>query len=269
MSEPGSEHSSVVIANPWRRLRQHTDARIGLGRAGGSLPTAAQLAFQLDHAQARDAVHLALDTERMIEGLAKRFPLALRLHSVARDRSEYLRRPDYGRRLDAESEAQLAALDRAPCDLSICVVDGLSARAIHEHALAFLDVALPKLEHLGLRAGPAALIEQGRVAVGDPVGAALRARMSVVLVGERPGLSSPDSLGVYFTWDPRPGRRDSERNCISNIRPRGQSFEAAAQLLAYLAREACALGASGITLKDDSVADSELGDGHQGNFLLS
>ncbi|WP_110654630.1 ethanolamine ammonia-lyase subunit EutC [Salinicola halimionae] len=261
-------NSAIAVANPWQRLRELTDARIGLGRAGGSLPTAAQLAFQMDHARARDAVHMALDTERLMPDLDARFPLALRLNSQAVDRDEYLRRPDLGRQLSAEAERELAKLTLQPGDVSICVVDGLSARAIHEQAMPFLDAALPEIEKLGLSLGPAALVEQGRVAIGDPIGEALKARMSVVLIGERPGLSSPDSLGLYFTWAPRIGRRDSERNCISNIRPRGLSYANAAKLLAYLMREAQVLNTSGVTLKDDSEVDSHLGDGRQGNFLL-
>ena len=258
----------TVIANPWQPLREHTDARIGRGRAGGSLPTASHLAFQLAHAQARDAVHLALDTEQMMTELESRFDSVVRLHSQAGDRSEYLRRPDLGRKLSDESVEQLTAMNVKQCDLSITVVDGLSARAVHEHAATLLDHLIPAFEERGWSVGPVALIEQGRVAIGDPVGQALGARMGLVLIGERPGLSSPDSLGVYFTWGPQAGRRDSERNCISNIRPRGQAFDAAARLILYLLDEACRREISGVELKDDSIVASELGDGSQGNFLL-
>ncbi|QJQ94315.1 MULTISPECIES: ethanolamine ammonia-lyase subunit EutC [Halomonadaceae] len=267
---PNPERPASVTDNPWRRLREYTDARIGLGRAGGSLPTAAQLEFQLAHAQARDAVHLALDTERMVTKLSEHFDLVLRLHSAAHERSEYLRRPDLGRRLDEASARQLSELNTPPCDVALCVVDGLSSRAIHENALPFLDALLPLIEEEGWLTGPLALVEQGRVAIGDPIGEALNARMGVVLIGERPGLSSPDSLGIYFTWAPCTGRRDSERNCISNVRPRGQSYDAAARLLVYLMREASTLGVSGVALKDNSEAESQLGGGGgiQGNFLL-
>ena len=258
----------TVITNPWQQLREHTDARIGLGRAGGSLPTAPHLAFQLAHAQARDAVHLALDTEQMMAELESRFVSVVRLHSQAGDRSEYLRRPDLGRQLSDESVEQLTAMNVEQCDLSITVVDGLSARAVHEHAATLLDHLIPAFEARDWSVGPVALIEQGRVAIGDPVGQALGARMGLVLIGERPGLSSPDSLGVYFTWGPKQGRRDSERNCISNIRPRGQSFDAAATLILYLLDEASRRELSGVELKDDSIVDSELGDGSAGNFLL-
>lgn len=258
----------TVITNPWQQLREHTDARIGLGRAGGSLPTAPHLAFQLAHAQARDAVHLALDTEQMMAELESRFDSVVRLHSQAGDRSEYLRRPDLGRQLSDESVEQLTTMNVEQCDLSITVVDGLSARAVHEHAATLLDHLIPAFEARDWSVGPVALIEQGRVAIGDPVGQALGARMGLVLIGERPGLSSPDSLGVYFTWGPKQGRRDSERNCISNIRPRGQSFDAAATLILYLLDEASRRELSGVELKDDSIVDSELGDGSAGNFLL-
>ena len=273
MKEPSdtsmtSRTGSAVTPNPWRQLSEHTDARIGLGRAGGSLPTAPHLAFQLAHAQARDAVHLPLDTEEMMSALESRFESVVRLHSRAFDRGEYLRRPDLGRQLDEESLEQLSAMNIEQCDLSITVVDGLSSRAIHEHAATLLDHLIPEFESRGWSVGPVALVEQGRVAIGDPVGEAIGARMGLVLIGERPGLSSPDSLGVYFTWKPQNGRRDSERNCISNIRPRGQSFDAAAKLILYLLDEASRREVSGVELKDDSVVDSELGDGHQGNFLL-
>ncbi|ART61745.1 ethanolamine ammonia-lyase [Kushneria marisflavi] len=263
-----SDTGSTVTPNPWQQLSEHTDARIGLGRAGGSLPTAPHLAFQLAHAQARDAVHLPLDTEEMMSTLESRFESVVRLHSQASDRSEYLRHPDLGRQLSDESLEQLSAMNIEQCDLSITVVDGLSARAIHEHAAMLLDHLIPAFESRGWSVGPVALVEQGRVAIGDPMGEALGARMGLVLIGERPGLSSPDSLGVYFTWKPQSGRRDSERNCISNIRPRGQSFEAASRLVLYLLDEASRRELSGVELKDDSVVDSELGDGSQGNFLL-
>lgn len=266
-SSPTHKPDTVVI-NPWNSLRRYTDARIGLGRSGGSLPTQQLLAFQLDHAQARDAVDLPLDTQTLMAGLHERVPLVVRLHSQANDRSEYLRRPDLGRCLDQESAQQLADLDCAGCEVSLCLVDGLSARAIHEQALPFLDVMLPRLAELGLNVGPVALVEQGRVAVGDPVGEALNASMSIVLIGERPGLSSPDSMGIYFTWQPHAGVMDSARNCISNVRPRGQGFQAAAGLLTYLIRGAQEIQASGVALKDDSDVASELGDGHSGNFLL-
>ncbi|MFC0268514.1 ethanolamine ammonia-lyase subunit EutC [Kushneria aurantia] len=256
-----------VIDNPWRTLSRHTDARIGLGRAGGSLPTAPHLEFQLAHARARDAVHLPLDSETMMATLNERFSQVVRLQSRAQDRGEYLRRPDLGRLLSDDSREQLAAMQVEQCDLSISVVDGLSARAIHEHAATLLDRLLPPIRERGWHIGPLALVEQGRVAIGDPIGEALGARMGVVLIGERPGLSSPDSLGVYFTWQPRSGRRDSERNCVSNIRPRGQSFEAATTLILYLLDEASRRELSGVELKDDSEVASQLGDG-RGNFLL-
>ncbi|RKR06275.1 ethanolamine ammonia-lyase light chain [Kushneria sinocarnis] len=268
MNNDNSTITPGVISNPWQVLREHTEARIGLGRAGSSLPTDAHLQFQLAHAQARDAVHLPLDTERMVDQLATCCDSVMRLHSAAADRNEYLRRPDLGRQLDEPSREALQAMNVAQCDLSIVVADGLSARAIHENSVPLLQALLPMIEQQGWQIGPVALVEQARVAIGDPIGEALGGRMSIVLIGERPGLSSPDSLGIYFTWGPRPGRRDSERNCLSNIRPNGQSFQAASELLMYLLKEADKRQLSGVSLKDDSVVDSSLGDGRQGNFLL-
>ncbi len=233
----------------WTRLRQHTAARIGLGRAGGSVPTAALLEFQLAHARARDAVHRALDVAALEAALHGRGWDALALHSAAADRATYIRRPDLGRVLDEASRAALAARAAAACDVTFVIADGLSALAVERHAVALLDVARPLLA--GWSFGPACVVSQGRVAVGDEVGALLGARLAVVLIGERPGLSSPDSLGIYLTWAPRPGRTNAERNCISNVRPEGLSYDAAARKLAQLMNEARRLGLSGVHLKDD------------------
>lgn len=259
-----------VTANPWTALRRHTDARIALGRAGVSLPTAAHLAFQLDHARARDAVHLPLERSALHAALAQASGLeVLDLHSAAADRLEYLQRPDLGRRLDDAARAQLAARPTAATgfDAVFVVADGLSARAVHEHAAALLRALLPRLDDWTL--GPLALVEQGRVAIGDEIGAALAARLVVVLIGERPGLSSPDSLGLYLTWSPRPGRSDAERNCISNVRPAGLPYPAAAHRLAHLMNEARRRASSGVGLKDDSeIAVLPGGAGPGRNFLL-
>ncbi|MCX2523081.1 ethanolamine ammonia-lyase subunit EutC [Larsenimonas rhizosphaerae] len=269
IASDATEQASV-IDNPWASLRQYTDARIGLGRAGSSQPTQPHLAFQLAHAQARDAVHLALDTEKMTQELAE-FGDVIHVSSQATDRATYLCRPDLGRRLDAESTERLeqwAASGAPPC-LSLVVADGLSARAIHENVRAFLNIFVPMARDEGWSLGPIVLAEQARVALGDPVGELLGAEVEVMLIGERPGLSSPDSLGIYFTYHPHSGCRDSERNCISNVRRAGQGYEEAARLLHYLIREAKALGASGVALKDNSDTSSELGNGRDGNFLLS
>jgi ethanolamine ammonia-lyase small subunit len=229
-------------------MRRHTVARVGLDSAGPAVGTAAQLEFQLDHALARDAVHARLDTRGLLDGLAARGLPAMALKSAADgDRQLYLRRPDLGRRLHAES-AELLDGEAGQADVVFVVADGLSALAVDRHALAVLDAALPLLE--GWRVGPVCVVEQGRVAVGDEIGAKLKARMTVMLIGERPGLSAADSLGVYLTWEPRVGRTDAERNCISNIRREGLGYEEAARRIVFYMNGARRLGASGVALKE-------------------
>ena len=228
-----------------RNLREYTAARLGLNRSGFSLATDEVLAFQLAHAQARDAVHAALDVPSLLEGLRNRQLPCCVLRSAAPDRATYLRHPDLGRTLSPESAAKLTA---APCDVVFVIADGLSALAATRHALPLLDEVLRVLNHQW-PVGPICIVEQGRVAIGDAIGAALRAKLSVVLIGERPGLSSPDSLGGYITWAPRPGRTDAERNCISNVRPEGLEYAVAARMLAFYLREALRQKLTGITLK--------------------
>ena len=243
-----------VEEDPWEALRRLTAARIALGRAGASLPTAAHLAFQLDHARARDAVHHRLDVDALAEALAPAGLPVLRARSLAADRPEYLRRPDLGRRLDAASRQALADRSAAGCDAVFVVADGLSALAVERHAPPLLARVAERLRREGWRLGPAVVVEQGRVAVGDEVGEALGAAMVAVLIGERPGLSSPDSLGVYLTWAPRPGRTDAERNCVSNVRPEGLPYEQAAHRLAWLMAEARTRRLSGVELKEEAPA---------------
>lgn len=232
------------ISDPFARYRAATPARIGLGRAGDSLPTAALLDLQTAHARARDAVHGHVDFSALAEALAPLSTITVR--SAARDRAEYLARPDHGRCL-----AEDAAVPAAPCDLCFVIADGLSAAAVAAHAAALVHAARARLGDLEI--GPVVLVEQGRVAIGDMIGAALGARMVAVLIGERPGLSVADSLGVYLTIDPRSGRRDSERNCLSNIHTAGLGIEAAADKLAGLVRGALALGLTGVGLKEDGA----------------
>ncbi len=246
---------SGAIDNPWQALRRLTPARIALGRAGTSLPTGAQLDFQFAHAQARDAVHLALDAEALGAGLAERGLETLALHSAAPDRHTYLQRPDLGRRLDADS-AQLLRDHRQVhpdgYDLAIVIADGLSALAIQRHALPFVDRLREQMAGDGWLLAPLCVVRQGRVAVADEVAELLGARMVVILIGERPGLSSPDSLGLYFTWAPKVGLTDAYRNCISNVRLEGLSYGLAAHKLLYLMREACRRKLSGVNLKDEA-----------------
>lgn len=238
-------------ADPWGALAGLTAARIALGRVGASLPTEAVLRFDVAHALARDAVHTPLDLTALAAAWrARQGEAALIVHSRAGDRHSYLQRPDLGRRLDADSAARLDALATAETDLAIVVADGLSATGVAAHALDLLDELLPRLS--GLRRAPLVLAGQGRVALGDEVGALLKARLVLVLLGERPGLSSPDSLGAYLTFAPQAGRLDAERNCVSNIRPAGLPLPLAAARLAWLIDAALTRQLTGVGLKDES-----------------
>jgi ethanolamine ammonia-lyase small subunit len=233
----------------WARLRQWTPARIGLGRAGSSLPTEPLLAFELAHARARDAVHAPFNADALAHALRDAgFGDPAIVRSQARDRMEYLLRPDLGRSLAPDSRERLRP--SSTCTLAVVIGDGLSAVAPARHALPFLEemrkLADPR-ENLTV-----VVANLARVALGDEIGEILRADAVVVLIGERPGLSSPDSLGIYLTWAPRVGRTDAERNCISNVRPAGLPCAEAAARLAYLLRQARQLKLSGVELKDDS-----------------
>ncbi len=248
-----------VIANPWHGLRQFTSARIALGRAGISLPTAPQLAFQMAHARARDAVHQALDAPGLLQALETELQLrgGQILTSAAGNRPTYLQRPDLGRRLDDASRARLAAgasEGAAGVDLALVLADGLSALALETQALPFLRALMPRLTASQISTAPLMLVQQGRVAIGDEIGQLLHARPVLVLIGERPGLSSPDSMGLYLTWAPRVGLSDESRNCISNVRGGGLSYEEAAHKLHYLLLEAQRRQLSGVELKDESAS---------------
>jgi ethanolamine ammonia-lyase small subunit len=243
----------IVTPDPWDSLRAHTQARVALGRSGVSLPTHELLRFGHAHALARDAVHLPLDLAALREQLHAQGWPTLSVHSAAPDRATYLLRPDLGRRLD---EASAAALNEhaAPAggnDIQLVVADGLSSLAVSRHAAPLIAQVRAQAPPTW-RFGPIVVAQQARVALGDPIGELLRARLVVVLIGERPGLSSPDSLGVYLTWSPRRGRNDAERNCISNVRPEGLGYLQAAHKLLWLCREAQRLQLSGVSLKDRS-----------------
>jgi ethanolamine ammonia-lyase small subunit len=232
--------------DPWEKLRQATPARIGLGHVGPGQPTAALLAFQAAHAAARDAVLTRPDFERLATQLAASGPV-LRVTSQAADRATYLKRPDLGRRLSTESAAALAG-EATGADLLIVVGDGLSAAAIERQAVPVVSALIPLLP--GWRLAPLLLAEGARVALGDAAAAILDPTLVLILIGERPGLSSPDSLGAYLTWRPRPGTVDAARNCISNIHAAGLAPEAAARRLAWLLTEARARKLTGVGLKD-------------------
>lgn len=266
-----------VTPAAWQGLRRFTSARIALGRAGHSLPTRAHLDFQLAHAQARDAVHLPFDAEGVASAIEALGVETLQLHSAAADRPIYLQRPDLGRRLDEPSRQRLLARrgqrgDAAErFDVAFVVADGLSALAVHQNAAPLLGAITARLaaETPAWRVAPVALVSQGRVAVGDETGELLDANTVVVLIGERPGLSSPDSLGLYVTWAPRTGLTDASRNCISNVRPAGLSIDSAAAKLHYLLAESRRRRLSGVALKDETEAPpASLGDERTANFLL-
>jgi len=269
---PGAAATSPPTAtppppDPWAALRRHTPARIALGRSGTALPTHELLRFAAAHAQARDAVHVPLDGPALAAALAAQGWPSCPVASRAPTREAYLRRPDWGRRLDEASVARLQALAGAsaatttppPWDLAIVAADGLSAAAVQQQvppllaALQACWAATP--QRPAPRLAPLAIATQARVALGDEVGALLGAQAVLVLIGERPGLSSPDSLGAYLTFAPRLGRSDAERNCISNIRPAGLAVESAAQRIAWLLHEALRRRLTGVGLKDDSALD--------------
>ncbi|HBI09603.1 MAG TPA: ethanolamine ammonia-lyase [Franconibacter pulveris] len=235
----------------WDLLRQFTDARIALGRSGASLPTREVLKFGLAHAQARDAIHQPFDSEPLRGELEALGLETLTVHSAAADRDTYLHRPDLGRRLDEESRALLARR-KGNADLLLVIGDGLSSHAVHRQSVGLIRALLPYIETLRLTLAPVALAHQSRVALGDDIGEALGAKAVAILIGERPGLSSPDSLGVYLTWKPERSRIESERNCISNIRPEGLPWEAAAFKLAWLLEQAFLRRLTGVKLKDES-----------------
>jgi ethanolamine ammonia-lyase small subunit len=252
-----AKNRSAVVEDPWEELRQFTDARIALGRCGASLPLASVLSLRMAHAQARDAVHLPLDMDRLAGELAELGLPILRLHSAALDRSTYLTRPDLGRRLDQASQKRVHEQAAAEgCDLVLVVGDGLSSRAISENAVPFLRL-FTELSHQfsGLRLGPVCLVRNCRVATGDEIGEVLGAKMVAMLIGERPGLSSPNSMGVYLTYAPQVGTSDESRNCISNVREGGLPIEEGVRKLAYLIEEALRLGTTGVGLKDRMRAE--------------
>lgn len=244
--------SDFLEKNPWNALRQFTNARIALGRAGNSLPTAPLLAFNLSHAQARDAVHHPLDTDVLHEQLRAQNFRTLDVHSAAPDREHYLRRPDLGRRLSDESREALKQLTVDSPEVVFVIADGLSAFAASKQSIPLLQAVRTKLTDWKI--GPVVVARQARVALGDEIGELLGAKLVVMLIGERPGLSSPDSLGIYLTYAPKVGCSDAQRNCISNVRPEGLDYPAAAHKLHYLLTHARRLGVTGIGLKDDSDA---------------
>ncbi|HVZ04988.1 ethanolamine ammonia-lyase subunit EutC [Hyphomicrobium sp.] len=244
-----------MTTDPWANLRQFTDARIGLGRSGAAMPTREVLNFALSHAMARDAVTTPLDWAPIEQGLHALGLETVRIKSASHDRSEYLRRPDLGRRLSSESREALQQLSETALtklDLVVLVGDGLSSMGVAANVVSTMSAFLDHARRAGWQLGPVLLADDARVALGDEAGEILGAKAVLVLIGERPGLSSPDSLGAYLTFAPRVGLKDADRNCISNIRPRGLSYDEAAFKAAWLLREALRRGLSGVNLKDES-----------------
>ncbi|MDN3547879.1 ethanolamine ammonia-lyase subunit EutC [Mucilaginibacter aquaedulcis] len=236
---------------PLKALQEFTSARIAIGRVGNSIPLKQSLEFKLAHAHARDAVYSELDINNLSD-LLKQFNLAvLHLQSMVSHRRQYLQRPDLGRKLNKAS-IDLINDYGVDTDIAIVIADGLSATAVNENAYRLLQVLIPLFTAANFSLTPLSLVEQGRVAIGDDIGYGLKSKLCLVLIGERPGLSSADSLGAYLTYNPKPGLTDETRNCISNIRPGGLSYNNAAKKIFYLVSEAFKRKLSGVALKDNT-----------------
>lgn len=240
----------IVQPDPWSDLKEYTAARIALGRTGTAEPLQALLQFRLAHAHARDAVYAVLDQPMLLNELRSLQQASFTLQTQAASRSEYLQYPDKGRRLHATSHDELTEFNSTGYDICLVLADGLSATSINSNAIPVLKLLLPLFEKASLSVAPVCIVQEGRVAIGDECGYLLKSKLVAVLIGERPGLSSPDSLGVYFTWRPKPGLTDEARNCISNIRPEGLNYPAAADKIFYLIKESLRLQLSGVGLKD-------------------
>lgn len=240
------------MSDPWHGLRRHTQARIAQGRAGHGLPTTALLDFQLAHAAARDAVNQTWDIAGCADALRRAGHASMLVHTCVGSRSQYLQRPDLGRRLAVASAELLAAEAGVGCDVAIVLSNGLSSTAVVNHGLTLLTEVIEVLQARGLLLAPPCLVADARVAAADEIGMLLKARLSLMLIGERPGLSAADSMGAYLTYAPKIGNTDAGRNCLSNIRtPSGLSCRAAALKLGYLVGEALRRGLSGVELKDE------------------
>jgi ethanolamine ammonia-lyase small subunit len=239
------------MTDPWIELRRFTQARIALGHTGHAIPTQALLDFQLAHAEARDAVHFPWDIETFAEQVRELGEKVLMLDTPVSSRSEYLRRPDLGRVLTEASRTRLENLKAGATDVALIVTNGLSSTAVERHGIALLQAIVEGFRARQISIAPVALVANGRVALADDIGSLLAARVAIIVVGERPGLSAADSLGLYLTYAPRPGNTDAERNCISNVRPpEGLGYAAAAAKLLYLTGKALRRGISGVSLKD-------------------
>ncbi|MEA5260198.1 ethanolamine ammonia-lyase subunit EutC [Arcicella aquatica] len=246
------EINRTVSADQWQFLQNYTPARIARGRAGHSLPTAELLKFQSDHAQARDAVYSEIQISSLQEAFMSNFKIeVLSLQSEVKSRSQYLQRPDLGRTISQISRETLSKKDASEADICFVIADGLSAKAINEHSFPFLQLLLPKLQADNWKIAPICIVEQGRVAIADEIGFLLKASIVVILIGERPGLTSADSMGAYITYQPQVGLTDESRNCVSNIRPEGLNYVLASEKIFYLLNEIKGKKISGVQLKDE------------------
>lgn len=246
-----SSKQNSFIPDPWGSLKAFTSARIALGRTGIATPLKEVLDFKMCHAHARDAVYSMLEVDALEEALQQFHSSVIIVSSRASDRTVYLQRPDHGRNLDAASANNLKNESSYSVDVVIIIADGLSATAINKHAIQLLKKLIPLLKQSVLTIAPLVIAQQARVAISDEIGSLLNAKLSLILIGERPGLSSPDSMGAYITYHPSPGTTDESRNCVSNIRPEGLSYDLAAEKIAKLISASLQLKLSGIMLKDE------------------
>lgn len=262
----------MIEQDIWHPLKAFTNARIALGRTGTAIPLKEVLQFKLAFAYAKDAVYSALNVDELIKELNV-FNLPIyKLQSRAINREMYLQRPDLGRLLNAKSiellkENKSENKSNINFDVAIIIADGLSAIAMNKHAFPVVELLINELKRLNYAIAPITIVEQGRVAIGDETGYYLNAQMSVVLIGERPGLTSPDSMGAYLTYNPKQGLTDERRNCVSNIRPEGLIYELAAQKIMYLIQESLRLQLSGVELKDNSMVDLSQNNSGENGFL--
>jgi ethanolamine ammonia-lyase small subunit len=241
-----------ITRDSWKGLQQYTPARIALGRTGTSIPLSESLNFKLAHAHARDAVYSSLNMGKLIGDLESLKRPVIKVQSMARTRNEYLQRPDLGRKLHEASKKVLQDVEHPPSDVSIILADGLSASAVNDHVVSLLEMVVPALQTAQLRLSPLTIAENARVALGDEIGSLLKSSMTIMLIGERPGLSSPNSLGAYLTYAPRTGLTDDSRNCISNIRPEGLNYKQASEKIFYLVQECFRRKLSGVLVKDNT-----------------
>lgn len=241
----------TIQKDGWASLRSFTAARIALGRTGVSVPVQEALQFKMAHAHARDAVFSHIEKDKIFTALQFFQQPVFFLHSRATDRHTYLQRPDLGRRLNEASETKLINFKSRGYDICISIADGLSSTAVNMHALKVLHALVPLLQQLKLSIAPFCIIEQGRVAISDEAASLLKTKISLILIGERPGLTAADSMGAYLTYNPVVGLTDESRNCISNIRPEGLNYNIAADKIFYLVNECLRLQLSGVVLKDN------------------